>query len=179
MDSKPDYQKQNVDFVAALVRECSDRGTRAELRRYWSERTRHYAYPVLGKLRALDNAPRVIGAALFAAHDRDHSRAHRKGGASVGGAFLYLAGGGRTKPAYESTERHFRRLLACHSLEDLGAQLHRLVKRLEREGYPLDYERLLRDLRFWRKNAERVKTDWSLDFWQAKAASETTQPNAP
>lgn len=177
MESKPDYQKQHEDFVAALLRECSDRGTRAELRRYWSEQTRHYAYPVLGKLRALDNAPRLIAASLFASHDREQSRAHRKGGATVGGAFLYLAGGGRTKPAYESTERHFRRLLACDSLDDLAPQLHRLVKRLERDGFPIDYVRLLRDLRFWNKNAERVKTDWSLDFWQA-ADTNTTQPDA-
>jgi len=178
MDLKPDYQKQNEDFVAALLSECIDRGTRAELRRYWSERTRHYAYPVLGKLRALDNAPRVIAAALFAAHDRDQSRAHRKGGATIGDAFLHLAGGGLSKPAYESNERHFRRLLACDSLEDLAAQLHRLVKRLERDGFPIDYEQLLQDLRFWRNNAEGVKTKWSLDFWQASAESEATQPDA-
>lgn len=177
MEPKPDYQKQNEDFVAALLRECFDRGTRAELRRYWSERTRHYAYPVLGKLRALDNPPRRTTAALFAAHDREQSRAHRKGGATVGGAFLYLAGGGRTKPAYESTERHFRRLLACDSLDDLAAQLHRLVKRLERDGFPIDYERLVQDLWRWKYNAERVKTDWSLDFWQA-ADTNTAQPDA-
>lgn len=51
------------------------------------------------------------------------------------------------------------------------------MKRLERDGFPIDYERLLRDLRFWNKNAERVKTDWSLDFWQA-ADTNTTQPDA-
>lgn len=178
MVQKPDYQKQNEDFVAALVRECIDRGTRAELRRYWSERGKHYAYPVLGKLRAIDNQPREVVAALFATHDRDTLRAHRKGGLSVGGAFLDLAGGSRSKPAYDSTERHFRRLLACDSLDELALQLHRLVKRLERDSVPLDYEKLLRDLRFWSKSAERVKTDWSLDFWQASTDSETDRPDA-
>lgn len=175
MVQKTDYQKQNKDFIDALTGECSDRGTRAELRRYWSERTKHYAYPVLGKLRALDNRPREVVAALFAVQDRDNVRAHRRGGFSVGGAFLFLAGGSRSHRAYESTERHFRRLLACDSIDELAPQLHRLVKRLE---VPLDYERLLRDLRFWSKNAERVKTDWSLDFWQASSDSETNQTDA-
>ncbi len=167
MSQIPDYQQQNEDFVVRLRELCRDRGTRAELRRYWSERTKSYASPVLGRLHAIDNTPRELTAALFATHDRDGTPAHRADGRSVGAAFLELAGGGRTKPAYESTERHFRRLLACDSLDDLAPQLHRLVKRLEQKAIPLDYTRLLRDLRFWSKSTERVKTDWALDFWQA------------
>jgi len=177
MATKQDYQKQNDDFVAKLIRECKDRGTRAELRRYWSERTKHYAYPVLGRLQAIDNRPREIVTALYAVHDRDGAPAHRPGGNSVGQAFLALAGGGPKAAAHESTERHFRRLLACDSLDDLSAQLHRLVKRLEREGVSLDYVQLLRDLRFWRNNAQGVKTNWALHFWQA-ADSDTDQPDA-
>ncbi len=172
MGQKPDYQKQNEDFVARVRELCRDRGTRAELRRYWSERTRSYAYPALGRLHAIDNTPRELIAALYATHDRDGAPAHRSGGSSVGTAFLQVAGGPKGA-AYESTERHFRRLLACDSLDDLASQLHRLVKRLEREGISLDYVRLLRDLRFWSKSAERVKTGWALDFWQANPASDT------
>jgi len=161
-----DYKKINDAFVEQLRKLCADRGTRAELRRYWSESTRHYAYPVLGRLGALDDERETLLAGLFAIHDRDGTPAHRAGGPSVGTAFLNLAGGPKGA-AFESTERHFRRLLASVSLDDLADQLHRLVKRLEREGIPLDYAKLLSDLRFWKNNTEGVKTQWALDFWQA------------
>lgn len=166
-----DYQKQNEDFVARVRERCRDRGTRAELRRYWSERTRHYAYPVLGALGAINDERRQLIAALYATHDRDNSPAHRIGGASVGAAFLHVAGGPKGG-AYDSTERHFRRLLACQTLEELGDQLHRLVKRLERDSTPIDYAKLLGDLRQWHNNSDAVKTRWSLDFWQAKPDSD-------
>lgn len=166
MGQPSDYQKQNEEFVARLVRECKDRGTRAELRRYWSDRTKHYAFPVFGALRAIDDDRRQLIAALFATHDRDGAPAHRAGGPSPGTAYLQVAGGPKGA-AYESTERHFRRLLTCQTLDEVGEQLHRLVKRLEGDGIPLDYAKLLGDLRQWGKNPDAVKTRWSLDFWQA------------
>ena len=87
-------------------------------------------------------------------------------------AALRLAGGSSKADGFESMERHFRRILASRDLEDVGAQLHRLVKRLERDGIPLDYVALLEDLIRFGQRPERVKTRWSLDFWQA-ANSET------
>lgn len=166
MSQIPDYQQQNEDFVVRLRELCRDRGTRAELRRYWSESTRHYAYPALGILRAIDDERKRIVAALYAMHDRDGASAHRRG-PSVGAAFLQVAGGGPKGDTYKSTERHFRRLLACQSLDEVGGQLQRLVKRLEREGIAFDYAKLLGDLWQWRTNPDAVKTRWSLDFWQA------------
>jgi len=171
----PDHDAQNASFVEALQKLCHDRGHRAELRRYWSERTRHYAWPVLGHLRALDDERKMLLAALYATHEREGAPAHAAEGPSVGKAFLQLAGGHGNAEGFDSAERHFRRLLACETFDELAGQLQRLVKRLERKGIPLDYVRLLRDLRFWRNNAERVKTDWALDFWQA---ADEPQPEA-
>jgi CRISPR type I-E-associated protein CasB/Cse2 len=166
----PDYQKQNADFVAQLVKLCKDdRGHRAALRRWWSDGTRHYAYPLLGKLYALDEKlnPKTITAALYGAHLKDSAPAHLAGSHSIGSAALKLGGNSSQADAFPSMERHFRRLLAADPLEDLGPQLHRLVKRLERESIPLDYARLLGDLRQFRNNPEAVKTRWSIAFWQA------------
>jgi CRISPR type I-E-associated protein CasB/Cse2 len=167
--STTDYQKQNEDFVAALIRVCADRGLRAAMRRWWSEGTRHYAYPILGKLFALDDDRKTLVAALYAVHAKDSAPAHVPGAHSIGSAALKLAGGSTSANGFDSMERHFRRLLAAESLDDLGSQLHRLVKRLERESIPLDYTRLLGDLRQFRNNPEAVKTRWAVAFWQAPA----------
>jgi CRISPR type I-E-associated protein CasB/Cse2 len=162
-----DYQKQNEDFVSRLTGICRDRGHRACLRRWWSEGTRHYAYPVLGNLSILDDDRKILLAALHAVHSKDSGPAHVSGGHSIGSAALKLGGNSTQADAFPSMERHFRRLLSADTLEDLGPQLHRLVKRLERESISLDYARLLGDLRQFGKNPEAVKTSWALAFWQA------------
>jgi CRISPR system Cascade subunit CasB len=167
--STTDYQKQNEDFVASLAKVCADRGHRAALRRWWSEGTRHYAYPILGKLFALDDERKTLLAALYAVHSKDSAPAHVSGAHSIGSAALKLGGGSTSANGFDSMERHFRRLLTADSLDDLGPQLHRLVKRLEREAIPLDYARLLGDLRQFRNNPEAVKTRWAIAFWQAPA----------
>ena len=169
-----DYQKQNEAFVATLVALCGqDRGHRAALRRWWSEGTRHYAYPLLGKLFALDDDGKTYLAALYAVHSKDTAPAHVSGGHSIGSAALKLGGNSTQADAFPSMERHFRRLLAAESLDELAPQLHRLVKRLERESIPLDYAKLLGDLRQFRTNSEAVKTRWAIAFWQAPAAQPT------
>ncbi len=167
--STTDYQKQNENFVASLIKVCADRGHRAALRRWWSEGTRHYAYPILGKLFALDDDRKTLLAALYAVHSKDSAPAHVSGAHSIGSAALKLGGGSTSANGFDSMERHFRRLLAAESPDDLGTQLHRFVKRLERESIPLDYARLLGDLRQFRTNPEAVKTRWALAFWQAPA----------
>jgi CRISPR type I-E-associated protein CasB/Cse2 len=171
--STTDYQKQNEDFVAALTKVCADRGHRAALRRWWSEGTRHYAYPILGKLFALDDDRKALLAALYAVHSKDSAPAHVSGAHSIGSAALKLAGGSTSANGFDSMERHFRRLLSAESLDDLGPQLHRLVKRLERESIPLDYARLLGDLRQFRNYPEAVRTRWAIAFWQAPAEQAT------
>jgi CRISPR type I-E-associated protein CasB/Cse2 len=167
--SNPDYQKQNEDFVASLVRLCGDRGLRAAMRRWWSDGTRHYAYPILGRLHALDDERKSLIAALYSVHVKDSAPAHVAGSNSIGSAALKLGGGSTSASGFDSMEKHFRRLLAADDLDDLGQQLHRLVKRLEREAISLDYARLLGDLRQFRTNPEAVKTRWALAFWQAPA----------
>lgn len=172
--STTDYQKQNEDFVASLIKVCADRGHRVAMRRWWSDGTRHYAYPILGGLFALDDDRKTLVAALYAVHSKDSTPAHVSGANSIGSAAFKLGGGGPSANGFDSMERHFRRLLAADDLEDLGPQLHRLIKRLERESIPLDYARLLGDLRQFRNNPEAVKTRWAIAFWQAPAAQPTS-----
>lgn len=140
---------------------CADRGNRAALRRYWSPTTRHQAYPLLGQLGALRDERKTTLVALYAEHPEE------KQGQTVGKAALRL---GERKDGQHPYDRHFRRLLACDSLDDLAVQLHRLVRRLAREGVGLDYEMLYKDLNFWANYSEDVKVRWAADFWQAPIA---------
>ncbi len=156
------YDETNSRFIAQLSRLCEDRGHSASLRRYWSETTRHQALPVLGRLRAIGDDRTTSIAALYAVHP-SHVQGH-----GIGRAAFNL--GERNKDGDHPYDRHFRRLLACTDLDDLAPQLHRLVKRLSREGIPLDYAKLLKELRFWSTgHSENVKTSWAKDFWQAPA----------
>jgi CRISPR system Cascade subunit CasB len=154
------HQETNSKFITHLKRLCDDdRGHAAALRRYWSETTRHQALPVLGRLGAIDDDRTTITAALYAVHP-SHAD-----GMGIGRASLRL---GERKDGDHPYDRHFRRLLACANLDDLAPQLHRLVKRLNRDSIPLDFSKLLQELRFWSTgHSESVKTAWAKDFWQA------------
>lgn len=157
----------NNSFVDRLQKTCSDRGNRANLRRYWSPTTRHQSYPVLGRLGALRDDRLSILAALYAEHPKHQA------GMSVGKATLGL---GLRKEGEHPYDRHFRRLLSCDDIDDLAQQLHRLVKRLEREGIGLDYQLLHKNLNYWANYQEDVKLRWAADFWQAPIPESTTTP---
>lgn len=156
-----DISKKFLDQLNSMIVDAkgrNNRGNRAAMRRYWSPTTRHQAYPLLGRLGALRDERKTIISALYAEHPE-----HRAG-QSVGKAALRL---GKREKGDHPYDRHFRRLLACDTLEDLAQQLHRLVKRLQREGIGLDYEDLYKKLNYWAKYRESVKVDWAADFWQA------------
>lgn len=152
-------------LIERLIKACDDRGSRAGLRRFWSPATLHYAYPVLGRL-GIPNPgnPDAITAALYAV-----SPHHASNGLRIGQACRKLAG----DKGLESFERHFRRLLASGDLQEVGGQLHRIFKRLERESISLDYQEVLKNLRFWKSYSETVKARWAMDFWQAPAELST------
>jgi CRISPR type I-E-associated protein CasB/Cse2 len=153
-------------FLPRLQTIVADRGNRAALRRYWSPATRHQAYPLLGQLGALRDDRKTILAALYAEHPEQHN------GQTVGKAALRL---GDRKDGDHPYDRHFRRLLACDSLDDLAQQLHRLVRRLQREGIGLDYAELQKNLNFWANYSEDVKVRWAADFWQAPVSQISTE----
>ena len=157
----------NRAFLDNLVRACEDRGHRASLRRYWSNATRHDAFPVLGRLAAIGNEPRSLVAALYAEHPH-HSDSAR----SLGQTCLRIAGG-----EAKNYEMHFRRLLASQDIDDLATQVHRAVRRAARDGsgLPVNYLQLLKDLALWRGYRDNVKTRWAQDFWQAPASAAKTE----
>ena len=145
-------------LIQKLLSLSYERGTLAELRRFWSPTTLHYAYPVLGRLGIPDpHHPDAITAAIFAINPT-----HSSGGNGVGGACRILY----RDQENESSDRHFRRLLSSEQLSEVGEQLYRISKRLERESIALDYTKLLWDLRNWAKKSAEIKTKWAMGFWQ-------------
>lgn len=156
-------------FLTRLRHTCADRGNRAALRRYWSPTTRHQAYPLLGQLGALRDERKTILVALYAEHPEE------KKGQSIGKAALRL---GERKDGEHPYDRHFRRLLASDLIGDLAVQLHRLVKRLAREGIGVDYEMLYKNLNFWTNYREGIKVGWAADFWQAPTLHLTEEANS-
>jgi CRISPR type I-E-associated protein CasB/Cse2 len=160
----PTTDKNDDPLVSRLLKLAHDRGAIAHLKRYWSHTTRHYAYPILGRLDCLGphRSADTITAALFAVHP-----AHRLGGPAIGKAALSL---GDRKDDHHPYDSHFRRLLAATTLEDVADQLLKLCRRLEREGIALDYNRLAWDLRRWEGDADNIKARWAMDFWQAPSS---------
>ena len=167
--SETNNPKPDEKLIEQVVKVCADRGASAMLRRYWSETTRHYAYPVLARLPIRDfDSPDAIAAALYGVNPN-----HKNGGQSPGQALRLLASA--NVGDFEAFERHFRRLLASESLDDLADQLHRHFKRLERAGLGLDYNSLVWDLRKWRNDREAVRTRWATDFWLKPAEIEAVK----
>lgn len=155
--NKDTPEKSDEELIQKLAAACRDRGAAAELRRYWSPSTRHYAFPVLGRIGV--SSPRsadAVTAALYSLNPR-----HAAGGLRPGQALQKFAGG------EESFDAHVRRLLASDDLDDVADQLQRLFVRLDGIGIALDYNRLLWDLRNWAKKSEDVKTRWGQDYWMS------------
>lgn len=168
MSTPSDKNNSFVERLQRTIDNTRNRGNRAALRRYWSPTTRHQSYPVLGRLGALSDDRLMILSALYAEHPN-----HQQG-ISIGKAALGL---GKRKEGEHPYDRHFRRLLSCDDIKDLAQQLHRLVKRLSREGVGIDYELLHKNLNYWAGYSEGEKLRWAADFWQAPIPESSTSPS--
>lgn len=157
--------KPDEPLIAAVVAAGRDRGASAELRRYWSPATRHYAFPILGRLQVRDpRSADAVTAALYAVHPN-----HKPGGPRLGQALRKFADG------QDSFEPHVKRLLSADSLEEVADQLQRLFVRLRGKGIALDFNRVLWDLRKWTSKSEEVKTSWGQDFWMSPKELENSE----
>ena len=163
--SQDTHKNPDEELIQRAVVACRDRGSAAELRRYWSAATRHYAFPVLGRIGVTNpRSADAFAAALYALNPR-----HTSGGLRPGQALQKFAVGEDTFDA------HVRRLLASGDLDEVADQLQRLFVRLDREGISLDYNRLLWDLRNWSKKSEEVKTRWGQDYWMKSKEQEAAE----
>jgi CRISPR system Cascade subunit CasB len=102
---------------------------------------------------------------LYAAHQQGQSATMHQPGISLGDACAQLAGRHHSR---EPIERRFTAVATADSVDDLAAHLRGLVTLLRGHGLPLDYERLVADLRWWADapHRSRVRHRWGRDFYR-------------
>lgn len=77
----------------------------------------------------------------------------------------------RREKARKRVERRFTALLNAHP-DDLPRQLMRVVSLAKSKEVPVDYRRLLRDLRYWESDTKWVQMQWAASFWSGSAPPE-------
>lgn len=174
--------KWDLKFAEWLqgLKERQDRATLAALRRgltmepeaaVWMLR---YMPPwLLDGLREQDEPHVFFVAALFAWHPEPWSEQPQEGeptnlGASL--ARLVAKERSRTGEAPASVEARFEALLNSHP-EDLPEHLRRIIGLLRSKEVPVNWARLLHDLRQWGWGNRIVQREWARAFWRSAAAA--------
>jgi CRISPR system Cascade subunit CasB len=149
-------------FIASLekLRDAKDRAGLARLRRGLGKRMGTpemfpYVVPYLPE-RPREQEHYFVVAALFAMHPAESPR-----GMSLGGAFRRIW---EESERSESIEKRFMNLLS-RDVDDIGAHLRHVVSLARSRNVPIDYHRLLYDLKYWDHPDRGVQLAWARDFW--------------
>ena len=106
-----------------------------------------------------------IVAALFAYHPL-HWSEERNGWSNLGASFAMLQRAEGVSE--EGVERRFTALLSVH-LEDLHVHLRHAVSLLKSKGVPIDWVRLLDDLKYWGHEDRLIQRNWARAFWRVES----------
>lgn len=150
-------------FVEAVLERCmNDKGMAARLRRADNPATEYQSWELLGWFgvdleKDYERLPFVTIAAAIA-----KSKAERNGTLPLGKAIAagYEDGSSQAKAK-------LRRLLACNDMAEVCRILRPVLILIDSKlGQPLDYVRLLRQLRFFTyESGQRTKTQWAQEFY--------------
>lgn len=156
-------------FIESLERlvEREDRAALAELRRGLGRPPGgtvgmyRYVVPFLPPdAKPWAEEPYYLVASLFALHQRGWSKGERKGDTSLGASFARLGG-----EASDSTEKRFAALLNAEA-DELPYHLRQAVGLLAAHDVPVDWLRLLRDIRRWGHPDRYVQRSWARAYWR-------------
>lgn len=159
-------------FVAGVLKLCAEnKGTAARLRRADNPATEYQSWELLAAYgidleQERERLPFVSVAAAIA-----KAKAERNGSLGLGRAIAACYESGN---ASDQAKARLRRLLACDDLPELCRILRPLLSLIDSKvGQPLDYIRLLRQLRRFQFNAQQVRAQWAQEFYgQAVDAGE-------
>ncbi len=151
-------------LLERLHKHKDNRRLMANLRCVLVDNKKHRAWPALNRLGIAikdDNSAYIAG--LFATHPEETSTGNF--GATCK-AIEQKRGEERSDDSkLTPTERRFQHLLAAERAELYGRIL-RLVLMAKSQGVPVNYEKLIPDLKFW---GNRTKTEWASVFWTQDA----------
>ena len=114
----------------------------------------------------------LLACALLAAQESLRTVLALRIARNLGGSLRRLTGGQEKHPF----NKRFQRLIAADSLEELVEQLRSSLPLLKREGIPIDFDQLDNDLRWFSRNPDRVKREWSGGFYVDPNALVATPP---
>lgn len=164
-------QSREQRFVGLVIERCqNDKGMAARLRRADNPATEYQSWELLGGLgvdleKDYERLPFVTVAAAIA-----KSKAERNGSLTLGKAILACYESGRDS---DQAKARLRRLLACTELAETCRVLRPVLALINSKvGQPLDYERLLRQLRFF---GQRTKTQWAQEFYGQPVETESRE----
>ncbi|TVS17242.1 MAG: type I-E CRISPR-associated protein Cse2/CasB [Gammaproteobacteria bacterium] len=148
---------------AVLQRSSSDKGLAARLRRGDNPATEYQSWELLGSLgvdleKDYQRLPFVTIAAAIT-----KSKAAENGSLSLGKALAACyEDGAESKQA----KARLRRLLACSEIAEVCRILRPILTLIDSKvGQPLNYQRLLKQLRTFHFDDQRVKAQWAQEFY--------------
>lgn len=159
-------------FVAGVLKLCvENKGMAARLRRADNPATEYQSWEILAAYgidleQERERLPYVSVAAAIA-----KAKVERNGNLTLGRAIAASYENGKDN---DQAKARLRRLLACDELAELCRILRPLLSLIDSKvGQPLDYIRLLRQLRRLPFNTQQVKAQWAQEFYgQATNAEE-------
>lgn len=165
---QPEKQTTNSEwnqrFVLTTIERCkADKGQAARLRRADNPATEYQSWDYLARLgvdleKPWQRLPFMTVACAIA-----KARPERNGKLKLGQAIARCYDKGNSS---DQAAAKLRRLLACSELEEVSRILRPLLMLISsRVNQPLDFERLLNQLRRFGFDDERIKTQWAQEFY--------------
>ena len=155
-------------FVETVMAKClNDKGMAARLRRADNPATEYQSWELLGWFgvnieKDHERLPFVTIAAAIS-----KAKAERNGSMTLGKAILACYDNDRDSG---QAKARLRRLLACNDLGEACRILRSVLTLIDSKvGQPLDYVRLLRQLKYF---GQKTKTQWAQEFYGQPAESE-------
>lgn len=160
-------KSKEQQFVQFIIERCmQDKGFAARLRCADNPATEYQSWEILGPWVDLeDRYQRLPYATIAAAIGR--AKVDTNGKLSLGKAIAdAYAEKGSTQYSDQAKAR-LRRLLACDSVEEVCRVIRPVLALIDSKlGHPLDYVKLLRELRYF---GEKSKIHWAQDFYGQRA----------
>lgn len=162
-------------FVETVIERCqNDKGMAARLRRADNPAMEYQSWELLGWFgvdleKDYERLPFVTIAAAIA-----KSKAERNGTLPLGKAVAACYEDGRES---SQAKAKLRRLLACNDLAEVCRILRPVLTLIDSKvSSPLDYVRLLRQLRFFTyESGQKTKTQWAQEFYGQPAMAESEE----